>query len=284
MSKSHNKKRNIGIIYEQLLQYISEALVDGDEKKSKTATQIIQSHFTRDSELYKEFRLFNALATASVDTPVLANRILVEAKKAAKDFNPSQLRKEKSSLIKEINYNINDSSFYHRRVDNYRPYATIQTLLNDWRDASTPDISRLAKYENQICNWLLQNKDNEELIEHVTPSVNSLTVKIMREKFNKRYSSVLSEEQRHIIKEYVFSQENGDITGFRTFLTHVIEDAQEELEIFSAVTENVTLLGKINSVRSALSGISLNEINDNVVSKILTVSRLKNELMEGDNG
>ena len=208
MSKSHNKKRNVGLIYEQLVQYISEAIVEGDEEKSRTATQIIHNNFCRGSELYKEFRLFNALATAEVDTPALATRIIGEARKAAKDFNPEKLRKEKSVLIKEINYNIDDKAFYHRRVDNYRSYATIQTLLNDWRNPTPPDISRMARYENQVCNWLLQNKDNEDILEHATPSVNSLTVKIMRDKFNKKYKSVLTDEQRSIIREYAFSKEN----------------------------------------------------------------------------
>ena len=57
----HNKKRNIGIIYELLLRHMSHALIEGNKKQIKEATNIIERRFNKKSELYKEFRLFNAL-------------------------------------------------------------------------------------------------------------------------------------------------------------------------------------------------------------------------------
>ena len=58
--------------------------------------------------------------------------ILTEARQAARRCDSSVLNIEKSNLIRDINHNLNDSSFYHRRVPEYTAYATIQTLLFGW--------------------------------------------------------------------------------------------------------------------------------------------------------
>ena len=58
----HNKKRNVGLIYELFLKHMSNCLVDGDIASLKIATKILEKRFAKGTELYKEFRLFNALA------------------------------------------------------------------------------------------------------------------------------------------------------------------------------------------------------------------------------
>ena len=58
----HNKKRNVGLIYELLLRHLSSRIIVNDKKGAKIATAILEKHFSKGSELYKEFRLFNALA------------------------------------------------------------------------------------------------------------------------------------------------------------------------------------------------------------------------------
>ena len=41
----HNKKRNVGIIYELLLKHISTKLLEGNKKDAKIATRLIEKHF-----------------------------------------------------------------------------------------------------------------------------------------------------------------------------------------------------------------------------------------------
>ena len=164
MGKTHNKKRNVGIIYEQLLRLIAKHLVEGNKDKHQEGLAILKRNFKPGSELYREFRLFNALVKTTVPNDSLAARILAEAKLAALDFDAQQLRKEKAQLIKEINRGLNYPDFYQQKVVDYRSYATIQTLLNDWRLGSRADLMRIAKYENQVCQWFAYRKKR-----HVAP-------------------------------------------------------------------------------------------------------------------
>lgn len=285
MAKTHNKKRNVGIIYEQLLRYISKSLVEGNEKNAKKASGILKKHFHKDSELYREFRLFNALVKTTVDSENLAGRILQEAKKAAVTFDPSKLRHEKASLIKEINYSLNDPEFYSQRINDYRSYATIQTLLNDWRkDENTLNITRVAKYEDSVSKWLLTEKVNDDVDQHKNDDINSLTVKIMTEKFNKKYGKTLNDNQAALIKEYVFSISSGKTDAFKDYLTSIKSQALLELHNFSSTCDNEILNEKINTVKRNVESLSTTSIDDETIARFLLVSGLKDELTENDNG
>ena len=109
----HNKKRNTGIVYEQLSKYITEQIVCNKNTNAKKAIKIIERRFKKGTELYKEFRLMNALVNSTVSGTHVAAGILAEAKLGSKKINTKKLEKEKSLLVKDINYQLNESNFYH---------------------------------------------------------------------------------------------------------------------------------------------------------------------------
>ncbi len=82
----HNKKRNVGIIYELLLSNITKNLMEGKKSKAKIASKIIEKHFKKGTELYKEFRLFNALTKSHVTNTHVIASFLIEAKKKKKSL------------------------------------------------------------------------------------------------------------------------------------------------------------------------------------------------------
>jgi hypothetical protein len=281
MGKTHNKKRNVGIIYEQLLRLIAKHLVEGNNGKHRKGLAILKRNFKPGSELYREFRLFNALVKTTVPSDSLAARILAEAKLAALDFDAQQLRKEKAQLIKEINHGLNYPDFYQQKVADYRSYATIQTLLNDWRLGSRADLMRIAKYESQVCQWLLtEKKDVSPLSEQQDVNINHLTVKLMTEKFNKKYSGILNYEQSNLIKEYVFSMNSGNEHDFIRELETLKDEAISELSLFVSQSKNKILQEKFELVRKNINEIDTKNINDEMISRFLVVSKLKSELLE----
>ena len=74
--KSHNKKRNVGIIYEQLILTISQALVENNLSKAEKAKEIIKRYFRKGTELYKEHKLFQALVLPEIKDASLATAII----------------------------------------------------------------------------------------------------------------------------------------------------------------------------------------------------------------
>lgn len=275
MPKSHNKKRNVGIIFEQLARYASTALVENDQEKASKVLKITNKYFKSGTELYREYRLFNALYSTTMPSESLATRIIGEAKGAAKAFNASKLYKEKSSLIHEINYAFNDPKFYSQRVSSYKTLATIQRLLESWR-SDEPDIDSQAIYEAKLHNWLVQEKKSVDVSELKTEDVNNLTVNIMTKKFNESFTSELLPEQASLLQDYVFSidkeEKISEVFGSRK------TKCLNELKTYSTSCESEIVRSKIAIVCEKIDGLPTENINDEVVSRYLTVMKLSNEL------
>jgi len=228
MSSSHKKKRSTGIIYECLLQHISKSLVEGDEKSSARALKILKKHFKQGSELYKEFRLINSLMKTTVESQAVASSILTEAKKAARSHDIKKLDKEKSLLIRSINHTIS-SDLLDQQVNEYRTLATIQMLINDWR-TNSPDIERMAKYEDQLVSWLTTKKPDEK--EHTmseSSGESKLLMRIMMKKLNDKYTNVLTQEQKNLIRTYAWSKQSSDISLLKEKLESVKNNLIESI-------------------------------------------------------
>lgn len=280
MAKQHNKKRNIGIIYELLLRSISESLVVGDMDRAQRALDIIDKRFREGTALYREFRLFNALANSTVSDTSIAAAILSEAKSAARRSSLSDLQREKSLLIREINHTLEDNTFYYRKIPCYKDYASIQNLLNEWRKSDNSNLSRMIEYESKVVQRLLEKKESEDFSNHINPSVDSLVSKIMTEKFNSKYGEKLLPEQKDIIKSYVFSIAKNEEDKMKLFLKNICEETRSSLETLSNETENETLLEKIGIVKERVGQLDPTTVSDKNISKFLLISRLRHEIME----
>lgn len=285
MSKSHNKKRNTALLYEFLVRTISSALVEGDKKKSAVALRILRRYFKPGTQLYKEFRLFNALVKTTVSSDNVATSIISEARHAATSADLSSLDREKSLLIRSINHMIHDENFYDQPVAEYRLYATIQTLLNEWRKpVGTADIVSLANYEEQLRSWLVSEKKKEDqsLIDE-SPGTTRLLMKVMMKKLNEKYSAALNDEQREIIKAYAFSAANEDQTTIKKKLEEIRTDLLESIDQYAEQKkDDKFLVTKIQDAKSKIISESLDAVDDSVVSKFMLYSNLRHELTSSE--
>jgi hypothetical protein len=281
MTRAHNKRRNTGLMYEFLVRTISSALVEGDKKKSSAALKILKRHFKPGTELYREFRLINALVRTTVSSEAVAASILNEAKGAAKEYDSSALDREKSLLIKHINYTFKDQSPYEQFVSEYKTYATAQTLLNEWRaPAKERNLSEVARFEDQMIRWLLSEKSgpsDSHLIEE-SDGTSKLMMKVMTKKINEKYASTLNENQRAIIKSYVFSKAQNDSSSLERKLEETRVKILKEVDEYKRTNGDEYLKNKINEVRGMISGENLKEISDETITRFMLYAKLSSEL------
>jgi len=272
MAKIHNKKRNVGLIYEFMVRYMSKSLIDGDDIKFKETKKIFKKHFKPGTELYREFRLFNSLIKTTVGTKFTAQSILSEAKIAARDYNYDKLNREKSVLIKNINHNLSDTGFYNFNIPEYKMYATIQTLLNDWRNTGALNLGRIAKYENSIMEWLVSEKSAINLAECVDDNSNNLVLRLMLEKINKKYNLKLSTLQKDILREYVFTN---NIDNLKQTLNEIKINADQNInKLKNEFNDNKYLIEKIEKVSNILNEQNLKDINDETIIKCFKLIEL----------
>ena len=274
----HNKKRNVGIVYEQLLNYIAKNIVDDKQSKAKKAVKIIERRFNKKTELYKEFRLFNALANTTNTSTEVAAGILVEAKTAARRINQSNLRKEKSLLIKDINYQLKENNFFHSKVDDYRNFASIQVLINEWCKEDSSDLKKLVEYEKLIIESLVSDKP-KIVIDDTIEKSDKLIFKIMAEKINKKYNKALTNEQKDIIKHYAIYQEEPE--RMSKYLNEVKNKTLKYLKDYQVDLNNQVLLNKIDRVYENVVNLSISNLSEDNIKKFLTITNLKEELKKG---
>lgn len=277
--KGHNKKRNVGLIYEFLVGHVSRNIVEGVEDDK--ALKILRKFYRPGTEIYAEYRLFNSLMRTSVKSSHVAATIISEARSAARRFNISKLDREKSLLIREINHTFKDEDFYNSRIPEYKMFATVQTLLNDWRDTSRDaDISRIAQYEDTVTEHILTERKDVDVSDIRDPVVDNLVVRVMTEKFNSRYDHVLNEEQKLIISKYALSSDDEvGISNLRSFLKDVMRSSLSEVSSYVVTCDDKILSDKLNEVSQLIGSLDVSKIDDEMIGRFLEVSRLRQEVM-----
>lgn len=284
MNKGHNKKRNTGLLYEFLVNTISRSLVEGNNKTSSQALKILRRHFKPGTELYKEFRLINALRKTTVTSEMTASSILQEAKLSARTYDTKLLDKQKSLLIRDINHIINDENFYDQQVYEYRFLATVQTLLNDWRDPNR-DLSRTASYEDLVLKHLTAEKlvEQEQSLSEETPGTSRLLMKVMMKKLNEKYSGLLNNEQKSLIRAYAFSTANADGESIKLKLSEVKESLLTSIESFGSLHPgNEYINNKLLEAKQQLLSEDLEVVDDETVTRFMLYTKLAVEIESED--
>lgn len=278
-ASKHNKRRNSLLIYEFLVRIISSSLIEDDKKKSSCALKILRKHFSPGTEIYKEFRLMNALTKTTVSSEHTAASILKEAKAASCAFDVKKLDREKSILIRNINHVINDDNFYDQHVNEYRIIATIQVLLNEWKSIDK-DLYRVAQYEDQLMKYLVTEKvvPTDATITEDTTGTARLLMKVMSKKLNEKYDGILNEQQKSLVKAYAYSSAAEDQTSIKMKLQEIKNNLIDLIENYSAAVQNDYLKNKLQETKSSLISENLEFVDDSTVTRFMLYSKLNDEL------
>lgn len=281
MKMNHNKKRNVGIIYELLVRAVSAYLIEDKKNKAQQALDILSKHYNQNTELYKEFRLFNALAKSTVKDSAVAAAIINESKSAVKRFNHDKLIKEKSSLIRDINHQLVDVDFYYRKVPDYRIFASIQSTINEWSQGDRSNLTETVILESRLIEWLTSDKKDDDMIEEGNKQdVDTLVVKIMNEKFNEKYNDKLTLEQKTLIRDYVFSMQNDDGIMIREKARKIVKESLTSLEALRKSEKDKFVLEKAAIVESKIKSLDFESVDDDKISKLMTLTQMINEIKE----
>lgn len=273
MNRSHNKKRNIGIIYDQIINFACLNILEENNTIAEQSLNIIKKYFKENTQLYKEYKLFKALATTNNVSDQLASNIINEAKNACNNmFNSDILEKEKSLLIKDLNYTFGKGKIFEQKISNYRIYATIQTLLNEWRKNSN-NFDLVTEYEIKLHESLTKKEvltENKKI-----QSVDALTYNLMREMFSKKYDNLLDNEQKNIISLFI-SERDEDLSEV---LSETKNNCLLEISNYLSRCSNNILLEKKNKVINKINSLDYEDTSKKNIEKFLTVIKLKNEIL-----
>ena len=282
----HNKKRNIGLLYEFFTRFIGKAILENRDGDIVKAKMLLKKHFNRGTDLYKELKLFKVLSEANVSNREQALHLINRVREAVKYQSQARLELEKTSLIHEVNSNLNADLFFEEAIANYKKLGVIQVLLNTWRDETLKEsvVGETVYLEEKLIEFMLLNKskdDSQQALQMTTEDVDRLVVNLMTEKVNKKYSN-LNEEQKDVIRLYVFSKDDTQakeclvekLSGIKTKFLTALPAHSHEFE------NDKVLIDKLSEVKNTLlkEYSDFSSVNDDMVGFYLGLSKLEHEV------
>jgi hypothetical protein len=276
----HSKYKNTGILFELLVRQATSDLMSNTDPK---AVKIFKKYFT-DTELGKEYNLYSTVLNAPKlnenKAEILVSTITEQAKKLDRD----KLDKEKYNLIKEIKKHYDLDNFFKAKIEAYKIYASIYTLIEnqiskEFSDTKQLITNKLTLLEHITKESLTERKVASKVVEEFMKEdkeIRVLAYRILVEKFNDKYSG-LSEDQRDLLKEYINSI--SDTKKLRTYLNTKLLEVKTEITGLKATTKDRVLQIKLNEVLNFIKPMNPNEsIKDEVLIGLMQYYQLISEL------
>lgn len=281
----HNKKRNVGLLNEFFARYIAKAILEKRDGDIEQAKALYARHFQKGTELSRELRLFTNLFETRVESREAANSLLAQVKEACKLQSQARIDLEKTALLHEINQTFGECNFFDQEIVEYRDCATIQVLLNHWRGRIvTENLSEAAQLEDKLLNRLVSKLPVAESksLNMQESEVDGLVVNLMIQKFNQRFGTMLNEEQKKLLRLYVFSKDN---VSSKEELIKLLEGLKEKS---SKLLETAILRDKdAQKVKTKLTEVKqmlqetyqdTSNLDDSLVTFYMSISKLNEEL------
>lgn len=289
----HSKFRNTGILFELLTRQITADIIAG--KDESEAKNLLFRYFKENTELGREWRLYNFLLSEKIKDEPHAERFLTVIVEQRKKLSNSKLSKEKYELIKEIKdlYPIED--FLKAKIKNYRTLASIFKLFEN---ASSKDLKFDVKeiYHAKTCiveNIVDKPKrtgEEEDIIKFYAQQneeIRLLSYRMLIESMNKKYKD-LNENQKLVLREYINNVSNTNSLG--AYLIKEVDNVKRQLsELSSKIQDDDVIKIKINEVVHQLDKVKPTPskvVKDNQIMVVLLSYELLKEIkkqVEGKN-
>ena len=283
----HSKFKNTGILFELLVKQVAADVLAGREPT--VATNIIKSRFAEGTELNKELKIYKLISEERTKSEFYSEKLLEVCAKSKKKIDETKLNREKFELVKEIKNNWNLEDFMKGSLSNYKLMASIYKILEE-NSTSLIEIDPKESYQARqfIFEHLNSNKKKEvinesdadralQIYKEQAEDLRLLSYKLLVDRFNKKYS-VLNEEQKTLIKEYIYNVSNTN--SLKSYIDKQVPSVKSRLSTLAESIQDPALKIKICAAANQLNRIleCKSSVKDNHVSSMLIAYELIKEL------
>ena len=283
MRIKHSKYKNTGLIFELLVKQIA---ADTLNKKDSSAVNVLRKYFTGKTSLVREFKLYQLILKNKSVSQSKAESIVSTIVEVARGIDKDLLKKQKYALIKEIKDNYNIEDFFSMSVKDYKPLAALYCLMEAHKVTDLIDPDVLVNNKTTILEHLtktVQDKGEvrDTLIEEYSKydkDLKLLTFRILLEKFNSKYDTLLP-EQKSILREFITSVDSS--TKLRSIVNEEIKKLLLEIKKLKETSKNGIITIKLQEVLKSIKPLSNKErVSDSHLVNIMQYYELIKELRE----
>ena len=269
MKFKHNKKQNAAFLYEALIKEMAKAVLEENETKKQAVLDLIKESYSRDTLLFKELKLYQAISKTKGTGVITAEKIISEAKKMHATLDDQQLKQEKISLVSKINERFPGDKIMENFIPNYKTLASIHQVFN--KDA--PIKSRIL-----LENGLLEMMVSAEAKDVDMKPLDNIEFKMFIKKFNEAYSNELFEEQQDLLKKYITSFSNNGLE-LKSYLSEEISRLKTELNE-AKDRDSANFSGDITLVAEELESYKEKDLTQEDIIKVIKIQKLVREIKE----
>lgn len=243
----------------------NELLNEGEVKSKKFVSKFLE--LIKESELLqREFHIFEAIENKYINNDALATHYIDEMVSLFENYTKDEMIEAHKNLVEFIDESCLDLDPKKKNL-----YEALDNLLYEKAKGGTPNIDVIHESFEVVLEYIKNNKPTEEVNElpQIDESIDlEDVIRVSIDKFNKKYSSSLNEDQKIVLNKLVFGSEN------------------EKKELFESLkSENLDLLSKLNNngiedkINESIARISQMKYNETTLVKdIVSLSELKTDL------
>ncbi len=276
---SHNKKRNLGLVYEFLTREIADAAVAKDRQRAANSLNIVSEHLSEGSVLFPELSLHRQVVGTRGVSERLAKRIVDELKAAGirSSVNRTIIERSKSELIHEMNRTLGRDIFDRYRIPNYTAHASVNILMSRGLDGRLDEGVELARVEEHLVEFLTTSPAEAPKFDR---DASLYAYKTAVGLFESEYGQELSAAQQELLREYVRVSLGGPIAPFERVFERQRASLCEKLR--SARNDEVfkTDEGMARRLEEAIQDLSQlgGRADDEVVERVMLYHSLQREI------
>jgi len=271
MKIKHSKFKNTGLIYELLIKQIA---ADTLENRPSPAIKILKKYYSGKSFLAKEYKLYEYITKNKGIGRDKAETVLSTINEISRKLDQASLKNQKYNLIADIKESYNLEHFFSAKVRDYKALAALYCLLEAQNNSELVDPQIFVDNKTTILEHLteqVQDKGDvrQSLIEEYSnyeKDLKLLTYRILLEKFNKKYATLMPEQKR-ILKEFITSVDS--TTRLREFVNSALENVRLQLTELTELVQDDILKIKLNEVVDNITPLSNKEKVDTETLAIL---------------
>lgn len=281
MRIKHSKYKNTGLIFELLVKQIAADTLD---KKDSAAVSILKNNFTGRTALVREFKLYEFILKNKSVSQSKAESIVSTIIEVGRTIDRKVLKKQKYSLIKEIKESYDLDEFFSISVKDYKPLAALFCLMEAHEVTDVIDPNFLVDNKTTILEHLTKEQQDKKevrdtLIEEYSKydkDLKLLTFKILLEKFNSKYGTLLP-EQKNILKEFITSVDSS--TRLRNVVNEEFKKLKTVLDKIKATVEDEIVSIKLQEITKAIKPVAKTKrVTDDHLVNIMQYYELIKEL------
>ena len=278
----HSKFKNTGILFELLTRQITADIIGG--KDESAAKQILFKYFSENTELGKEYQLYNFLLNEKARDASHAERIISVVLESRSQLDDKRLAQQKYELIREIKEIYPIDGFLKANIKNYRIFASIYKIFEN-KTASKFDVQEVVQSRESIIeslyNSVTKKSDNDEgLLEYYkqqSEDIRLLAYKLLLEGMNTKYKD-FDDNQKNLIREYILN-----VSNTNSLSDYVCEEIEKIKKIISSsknkVKDNQVVSIKLSDITNDLDKVKpTTVVKDNHIMALLLSYELVKEL------